>query len=297
MIARSPRVAILLSTIIAFGTPLSTSPLAQTRNCAQVADRFDRAVKGLQDEADQKNIEFLHAQAMADTTASLKTLMANAPNATRAIEMKEKWDEVKAAREKMRTYQQVLADLQKCITPGSGCNLQNFVKEVTDEIRQWVEELTEAGLAAVSARVAEASEIVKTFNERAMNISTGTMSEMQACTDDFSRRAAQVTVEAAPTPSAAEPEEIEVPEPPSKPVEDSGGLSGTTILAGVALAGAGGYYLLDKSKSCTEPTTNFFSVCANQGGSSSACSTAREAQRAYCTCLGMGFSTSGGCTP
>ncbi len=271
-------------------------------NCSNIADQFDRETRAFTAEADRQNLDFVKELALDKITGALKQRLSEAVSGTMAgdiaTHLSENWEAANTARDRLTRAREYFDEWLACFNAPLGtCDRAALNKRYRDEFKAYMDSLLDdAGQSEARQRVDRARGLLHNYLDRTMNISKGTMQAMAACTAPMTRQARPQLTEAQ-TPSAAAPQETEVAEPPSKPVENpGGGMSGTTILAGVALAGAGGYYLLDKSKSCTEPTTNFFSVCSSQGGSSSACSTAREAQRAYCTCLGMGFSTSGGCT-
>jgi hypothetical protein len=89
-----------------------------------------------------------------------------------------------------------------------------------------------------------------------------------------------------------------VPKPAPQPEKKKSGMSDTLFYGGLAALVGGAYLYSEYGKAgeqCTPPSQNVLTVCSNHGGSSSACQSAVAAQRAYCTCLGLGYS-GGNCT-
>lgn len=307
MITQRPRIALLLTFVIVLGPPLSTAPIAQGANCAQIAERFEREVNALKADADQKNIAFLNAQAMADSAAALKTLLANsssqlASDIQHAMDVKEKWEEVDAAYEKMTTYAEIMDEIWTCTRPDSTCNLQRLLNEVKAEVKAWLDSMGDASMTAIANRVAEARDMIRTHMNRAMNVSTGTMTAMANCTAPFVQRA-NASLSAAPATGAppATPAEDGVPEvaePPSAPVNGGGGgtgmLLGGLAAAGGALYGAQALGLLGE-KCAAEAPNNYHEICENQGRNTNTCRALQDEYRVWCDCRKGTFSYQGGC--
>ncbi len=293
MIAKRPHVAVLLSVVITLGTPLSTLSLArQGRDCGQIADRFNRQTKAFTDEANRNNMSFIASDVLSGPIEDVTELLKGNATVSNALEVKASMDKIEAARGKMRSYEQVLKELKACIDARGKCSLLEFSKQVSAEMKEWIESLTEAGLTAASQRVEQAQELMTNYLERTMDITTGTMNEMAACTSDFNRRAANVSVETTPAAPAspAEPAmpEVAAPEPGKVAVPDEGGsdmLMWTALIGGTAAAG---YYKYGQGgKDCgAQPSLDYdFRVQSRPSDSQI------NAMRAYCSCQGKTYGT------
>jgi hypothetical protein len=101
-----------------------------------------------------------------------------------------------------------------------------------------------------------------------------------------------------PDPSMAPsspPNATPAPKKPAQVQEKKGGGGDAVTIGLLGAAAVVGYYGYDEWKKsqggqCTPPSVNPLTVCSSQGGSSPACQSALADQRAYCTCLGLGYS-------
>lgn len=99
---------------------------------------------------------------------------------------------------------------------------------------------------------------------------------------------------ATPTPAPA------APKPPARPTDEKkSGMSDTLFYGGLAALVGGAYLYSEYQKTagaqCTPASANVLTVCSSEGGSSPACQKVVAEQKAYCSCLGLGYS-GGNCT-
>jgi hypothetical protein len=286
-------------------TSTQTAPHAQGQNCAQIVDSFDARVTQAHSQLEQGSIGMVHSQTFANQVDSLRTVAGNDARLENRIDYAEKAEKALEKYNKLQGYQEAFNDIVLCLQPGSACTLTSLRERLVDEVRKWLDAKVgdRGGLNAVRERAIEAMNLIQRATSSALGITTDTMSAMQECTTAFRQppRVDPTTgqpVTPSPTQLGADGLPV-VEEPPSKPVENGGGM-GAGMIATIGAIGAGAYaasLFTGGGANCQQPSTNFFTVCSSQGGSSQACASARAEQSAYCSCLGMRFSTSGGCVP
>lgn len=101
-----------------------------------------------------------------------------------------------------------------------------------------------------------------------------------------------------PPAAAPPPNATPVPKPAPKPEKKGSGMSDALFYGGLGGLVGVAYLYSEYGKAgeqCTPPAQNVLTVCSSQGGSSAACQSAVAAQKAYCSCLGLGYS-GGNCT-
>lgn len=284
-------------------------PRAQGRNCAQIVDAFDARVTQAHSQLEQGSIGMIHSQTVAGQVESLRTVAGDDARLENRIDYAEKAEKALEKFKKLQGYQEAFNDIVLCLQPGSACTLTSLREQLTEEVRKWLDAKIgdRGGLNAVRERALEASNLIQRATSATLGITTDTMSAMQECTTAF-RQPARVDPATGqpvtPSPAAADADGIPVvEEPPSKPVDTGGGMGAGGMAALIGAIGGGAYaatLFVPKEgggANCRQPSVNFFTVCSSQGGGSQACRSAQEEQRAYCTCLNMRFSTSGGCVP
>ena len=279
-------------------------PVAQGSTCAQIVDTFDARVSQANSQLEQGNIGLIHSQTFAGQVESLRTVAGNDARLENRIDYAEKAEKALEKYKKLQSYQEAFNDIVLCLQPGSACTLTSLREQLTEEVRKWLDAKVgdRGGLNAVRERALEASNLIQRATSNVLGITTDTMSAMQECTTAF-RQPARVDpatgqpVTPSPTQLGADGLPV-IEEPPSKPVDAGGGMGAGSTMALIGAIGGGAYAAtMLKGASCREPSVNFFSVCSSQGGGSQACQSARSEQSAYCSCVGMRFSTSGGCVP
>lgn len=221
-------IALLLTAVSVLGPPLAPTSVAQTRSCARIAEQFDRETRAFVDEANRQNLGFLRGEALTGASGSLKTLMSGSPSASTALELKEKWDEVQAARERIQSTAQVWREIVACLNT-AGCNPMDIANRAAADVRAWAEATLKANASAASARVEQARALLQNYANRSLNLSLGTMKSMADCTTQFTEQA-QANSPATPVP---------VP-----PAATKGGGAGKALVAivGGAVAIGGGLY-------------------------------------------------------
>jgi hypothetical protein len=223
MMRTSPYISLALAGILTAMPAYSAAPVAQGQTCGQIVDAFNSRTQSFRAEADQKNMEFV------------------VNDIFRGNDYKERWD-------KLQQTQEMLNDMYLCLARGGPC-VKSARERLSDKVKEWFDGLTaEAGLNATRDRVLEAKNLIQTYTDRVLGITTDTMTAMQQCTSPMP---GQPRLSANSVPPAARLDAEGLPvvdEPPSKPVEtpqavtqggggsSSGGGAGKMI--GI-LAGAG----------------------------------------------------------
>lgn len=303
----SRNLAFIVATTLTITSTQTALPGAQGRNCAQIVDAFDARVTQAHGQLEQGSIGLIHSQTFAGQVESLRTVAGDDARLENRIDYAEKAEKALEKFKKLQSYQEAFNDIVLCLQ-GSQCTLTSLREQLIEEVRKWLDAKIgdRGGLNAVRERALEASNLIQRATSATLGITTDTMSAMQECTTAF-RQPARVDPATGqpvtPSPAAADADGIPVvEEPPSKPVDTGGGMGAGGMAALIGAIGGGAYAATllvpeEGGANCRQPSVNFFTVCSSQGGGSQACRSAQEEQRAYCTCLNMRFSTSGGCVP
>jgi len=265
-------VASILSLVLAMPA-LSVAPAAQGPTCGQIAAEFDRQTAAFVKDADQQNLDFVQKQFGGNP------LRDPFESAKEKIDQAGKWAES-------------LNTVYLCLM-GNQCNTTTLRDQVGAEVRGWLDaKLSDRlGLAEVRDRARDAANLLRGYVDRALKISTDTMSAMTQCSTAMKSNPRADLNSLSPKPTTADglPD---IPEPPSKPVDppkEGGGSS--AIIWGLAAAGGAVYAVSelmpqDEGGECTVPSSNPLSICSSQGGGSTACKTALSDWGAYCKCTG-----------
>lgn len=274
MIRTSPQIALLMAIVLTIAPASSTVSLAQGKTCAQIVNEYNTATNELKGDLEQSNVGFLHNELFKDD------------------DFMQKWDEIKSVQEDLN-------NIYLCLRSSSPCLKSIGEKLVNSYIKDWLDGLTEStGLNAVRDRVASVQETLNRYTERVLKISVDTMKSMQECTAPMR---GQPRVDANAVPPAEQVNADGTPviaEPPSKPVDDGGGIGGTL---GLVAAIGGGAYLASElglfgGQCAAEAPNNYHATCENQGRSSANCIALQTEYQAWCDCQGRNFSYTGGCT-
>lgn len=288
MAFRNGTVAAVLVVSMASGMGLAQTPKP---DCGEVVDTAQREMRAFSREATGQSMKFAVDLDMDEQLSNAKRVLAlRNPGAAARDEIQRLKEQVDAYRAKMRTYAQLIADIAACLRPYDSACMGRVTAQSDAEIKAWLSALTEYTSAEAAERARKAAELINTWHDRAFNLATGTMTASVGCLTEFQRQIPAPTTESA-APVAVPPDASlpEVAEPPSKPVITSSGDSGAlwAIAAGGGTVGALLLYHNQKQAgggggSCRQPSSNPLSICASQGGSSSACIQSLSEWDTYC---------------
>lgn len=294
-----PRIAALLAAFLTIA-PVAT-PIAQGRGqqtCGQIVDAFNARTRTLMQESEQKGFEFVHNEIFRDYGTTLQ----NAIDQRWFDDMKSRWERLQELRDQLNTA-------YLCLRGGGPC-VTTIREQLTGKVKEWFDGLTSStGLNAARDRVFEAMNILQTYTDQALSISTDTMTAMQQCAAPMSNNQPRLTRDSIPPVARVDSDGMpEIAEPTAKPVDAAtappqnnggggmGALGWAALISGAAVGGVYGAQALS-GLSCTDPG-NWVQVCngyvggPNQGP---ACTAIEADMTTYCTCLGKRFSRTGGC--
>jgi hypothetical protein len=277
-------------------------------SCIQVLDSSEREMRAFHNDLRRESVDFGLDDASMDLWSEGKRALRNVSNPGQgaADSLQRVKDGLQSYVDSINEHKATMAALAACITPGSGCNLQEFAKKVSQEMKQWLQSLAEGSTGAAIARVEKASKLYGTYADKSLNMATGSMGSAMRCVSEQQAQAARVAsrtpVETNAPAAAGDPsgnEAASAAQPasaaPAAAAAEGGGSNGTlwTIVGAAAgttaLVAALGSGVESASSQCTYPTDVSFDACFDprQGGNSPACQSALQKVDKYCECRHM----------
>lgn len=293
MIARTSAVVVLLCAMFAPNAPYAAAPEAQAGgNCAAEIDRADRDLKEFSRELKKNNIDFISTDVTGASLTDIKSTLSGKPDEVITSRVQEIKQQIDGWVETAKNYQVAMDDILACLNT-KGCSMTALANRQNAALARWIKSLGDEGITAASERVKEASSILKSYNNRALNMATGTMTRAANCIADKTQAASTTAAPVDLRGTAA-------PQPASSTPSNPGGRGPSVgkAIVGVAVGAAGvaggiiyGSQLLnslseDAGGCGAEPVLDF-SACFSGQASGASCTSNLAKLEAYCQSCGQ----------
>lgn len=184
MVARTSAVVALLCAMFVSNAPYAAAPAAQSGgNCAADIDRADRDLKEFGRELKKNNIDFISTDVTGASLTDIKSTLSGKPDQVITSHVQEMKEQIDGWVETAKNYKVAMDDILTCLNT-KGCSMIELAKRQNAALSKWIKSLGDEGLTKASERVKEASSILQSFNNKALNMATGTMTRAANCIAD-----------------------------------------------------------------------------------------------------------------
>lgn len=226
MAFRNMRVALALAAMIVSPFLLVGGTQAQG-SCSQTFDQIERNNRAFEEEAKKQSADFLVDDTVDTAISGAQKLLKTTTTPTRgsASQMETYKTKIETWEKVQETFGVTLKDLEKCLLPGSGCSLVEFVGKQNEAFKRWLQTFLGDGTSAALERVRTAQSLVQSNVKQLAGNAMGSVAAAAKCIGDYQQRA-----------QANDPVDPRAPQTTSAPKEGMG--AGTKVLMAGGVAGA-----------------------------------------------------------
>jgi hypothetical protein len=228
MSVRRTRIAACVAAIAASAF-LSADTIQAQRDCAGDMTQTLNSIREFNEEAKTQSMDFVIDTTLDVSLGDASRILADhtAPSQASAHQMElhkiklETWESIQ------KTFGVTVEELYRCMAPGSGCSLQDFVKRQSQAFQRWMQTFSSESTQGARDRVEKARELLQNNVKRLAGNATGSIRAAVGCMDQH--------IKAGSTADAVDARQTG-PAHPTPP--KSGGGAGTAVKVGLGVGGA-----------------------------------------------------------
>jgi hypothetical protein len=198
-------------------------------DCGQVMNQAMNRVREFNEEAKTQSMDFVIDTTVDVALGDARRVLADhtAPSQASAHQMELHKIKLETWESMQKTFGVTVEELYRCMAPGSGCSLQDFVKRQSQAFQRWMQTFSSESTQGAHDRVDKARELLQKNVKQLASNATDSMSAAVSCMDQH--------IQAGSTADAVDLRQTG-PAHPTPP--KGGGGAGTAVKVGLGVGGA-----------------------------------------------------------